>query len=87
MGVHCVKDTSIIYTNLGQLQIMDNTYKLSTCCNGMHCIYFELYEDQPCWGQVIGDLTYDEDGFPLPTHVCQGHKESLEKGTYFTKQP
>lgn len=53
----------------------------------MHCIYFELYEDQPCWGQVIGDLTYDEDGFPLPTHVCQGHKESLEKGTYFTKQP
>lgn len=63
------------------------SYKQANCCGGLQdCEYLdggildvEDRRSEVCWGQVEGvSLFDDEDGWPIPSHLCQGHMKIHE---------
>jgi hypothetical protein len=52
------------------------SYRPANCCGSADCDYLGDVADEPCWGQVEMDSPGDdEDGWPIPGHLCQGHRD------------
>lgn len=51
------------------------SYKQSTCCGSQDCVLLDVNPDQPCWGQVWGNIIEDPDKPKdfVGYHACQGH--------------
>lgn len=57
----------------------NKSYKKSLCCGGKDCDFLDYNPDEPCWGEVeLTSCGDDEDGWPIPGHLCQGHREVYE---------
>lgn len=61
------------------------SYKRANCC-GDECVLLDVYDDQPCWGQVvvIGEDTWDNDWCWV--HACEGHAMHRE-GVQYIPEP
>lgn len=56
------------------------SYRVSECCGGKDCDFLDEKAEQPCWGQVeLTSACDDEDGMPIPNHLCQGHRDRYER--------
>lgn len=60
------------------------SYRPAPCCGGADCDFLDDDPDEPCWGPVEMDCSgpYDEDGCPMASHSCRGHRRRYERHEY-----